>query len=130
MGDFNLPGVHWVNGLFPSNHEYIHICNSIFENCLLQVVDAPTRKGNILDLILVNDPLITNLVDCPPIGNSDHNSIEFDLLTIDHALPNTNDNIDDTPSINPIVWRDFANADWSVLRAALRSVDWQFICRV
>ena len=29
--------------------------------------------------------------------------------------------------INPIVWYDFANADWSVLRAALRSVDWQFI---
>ena len=95
-----------------------------------EVVDDPTRKGNILDLILVNDPLIiTNLVVCPPppISNSDHNSHEFDLLTIDYDLPNSNDNIDDTPSIIPIVRYDFANAYWSVLRAALRSADWQFI---
>ena len=42
-------------------------------------------------------------------------------------MPNSNDNIDDTLSINPIVRYDLANADWSVLRAALRSVDWQFI---
>ena len=103
MGDFNLPGVDWVNGLFPCCHEYLNICNSSFENGLHHVVDAPTRKGNILDLILVNDPLIiTNLVLCQLIGNSEHNSIAFYLLTIYHDLPNSNDNIDDTPSINPI----------------------------
>ena len=32
MGVLNLPGVDSVNGLFPSNHEYLNICNSIFEN--------------------------------------------------------------------------------------------------
>ena len=103
MGNFNLPGVDWVNGLFPISHEYVNICNSIFENGLHKVVEAPTRKGNILDLIIVNDLIIiTNLVVCQPIGNSDHNSIEIDLLTIDNVLPNSNDAIDDTPSINPI----------------------------
>ena len=114
--------------MFPSSHEYLNICNSIFENGLHHIVDAPTRKGNIVDLIIVNGPLIiTKLVVCSPIGNSDHNSIKFDLLMIDHDLPNSNDSIDDTPSINPIVWYDFANADWSVLRTTLRSVDWQSI---
>ena len=42
MADFNLPGVDWVNGLFPNSHE---TCTYIFENGLHQVVDAPTRKG-------------------------------------------------------------------------------------
>ena len=61
-------------------------------------------RVNILDFIVVNDPLIiSNLVLCPPIGNSNHNSIELDLLTIDPDLPNSNDSIDDAPFINSIV---------------------------
>ena len=67
---------HWANEVFPASHEYLYVYNSIFDNGLHQIIDSPTRKNNILELIIINDPLIVSeLIVCPPIGNSDHNSI-------------------------------------------------------
>ena len=53
----------------------------MFDNGLHQLNESSTRAANILDLIFVDDPLIVdNLEVEPPLGNSNHNTVMFDLL--------------------------------------------------
>ena len=80
FGDFNLPEVDWSNGSFSKNSGYTVLCEFLFEIGLFQLVNAPTRENNILDLVFVNNPcLVSNIDTCPPLGNSDHNGVEFSL---------------------------------------------------
>ena len=61
-----------------------------------QCVTEPTREHNILDLILVNDPLVINsCVTAAPLGNSDHNIVEFNLVIPTDKTSNINKHIND-----------------------------------
>ena len=52
-------------------------CDIVDDYFLQQMVLEPTRRENILDLILTNTPeVLMNINICE--GNSDHSSIEFD----------------------------------------------------
>ena len=67
--------------VFPSNSVYSVVCNAMSDNGLHQFNEFPTRDDNILDLVFVNDALIVdNLEVGQPMGNSDHNTVMFDLL--------------------------------------------------
>ena len=79
MGDFNYSDIDW---------ELMHATNDISsaflecvqDNFLEQVVHENTRGNNCLDLVLTNcSSIIGNMVILPPLGNSDHNSLSFDL---------------------------------------------------
>lgn len=85
LGDFNLPDINWesLSGSSPQSHNF---CDLIFKYNITQFVTLPTHtKGNILDLILSNDPdLVHDLsIDSsnslPP--SSDHFKITFGLST-------------------------------------------------
>ena len=59
-GDFNLPIINWSDGSISGNN-YPHTFAELlldFSNTygFTQMVDAPTRKHNILDLFLTNRP--------------------------------------------------------------------------
>ena len=86
-----------------------------------QTVTSPTRLNDILYLVLVNDPLIINklTVTCP-LGDSDHNKVEFELIA---AIPRE---VDDN-AIIPTVKYDFTKANWAVLREILNATDWNSI---
>lgn len=59
------------------------------DNFLYQNVLVPTRGENILDLVLSNrEKLVTNLEVGEPLGNSDHNSIRFDIEIANKAKEN------------------------------------------
>ena len=83
----------------------------MFDNGLHQLNESPTRADNIYyiyyNLVLVNDHLIVdNLEVGPPLGNSDHNTVMFDLLV--NTVPESTDSTD----ILPTTFRyDFDNAD-------------------
>ncbi|CAC5408336.1 unnamed protein product [Mytilus coruscus] len=59
-GDFNLPGWDLNNRSLKPNTNYPHLHNffgnSLDDTCLTKIVDVPTRKDNILDLIITNLP--------------------------------------------------------------------------
>ena len=76
-----------------------------------------------LDLVLVNNPLIVdNLEIGPPLGNSVHNTVMIDLL-VNTALEST-----DSIEILPKMLRyDFHIANWVALCNALRKMDWYSI---
>ena len=54
-GDFNLPYIHWSRSVgFPtiSSPAANKSCDLVQENCLTQLVSAPTRCRHLLDLVL------------------------------------------------------------------------------
>ena len=105
--------IRWVDGSGFVNRdispEYQFI-NQLSDAFLYQLVEAPTRENNILDLVLSNNP---ELVDTIFVENteglpSDHKSISFNLFRLAKVI--------NSPS--RYVY-DFKNADFRSLRAYL-----------
>ena len=84
-----------------------------------QIVTDPTRGRNLLDLILVSHPACYGPVTVePPIGNSDHDSITFELRFQTVNLP--------ASLSNGLPARSFAYAkeNYDLINAALLRVAW------
>ena len=87
MGDFNLGDTNW--NTYEAKGQ-----GKLFVDCLTnhffnQHVDLPTRKKNILDLVLSNEEnIVQNLEVGEEFGSSDHQIIKFDLVIgKDHSKP-------------------------------------------
>jgi hypothetical protein len=79
MGDFNYPGINWET--FESNNHGQAFRDLVMENFLIQHVREPTRESNVLDLVLSsNDGMVENLEVKEHLGNSDHNTICWNLI--------------------------------------------------
>ncbi|GMR53645.1 hypothetical protein PMAYCL1PPCAC_23840, partial [Pristionchus mayeri] len=118
-GDFNLPDIDWSifpapqpKTVIPSSQSFIDFCNSAK---LVQLVKEPTRKENILDLLLCNHPgLITQTGVGPPFDISDHSTVEFNF-TMSHS----------TPAFT--LRRDYRKADYDLINSQLANIDWTCI---
>ena len=84
-GDFNYPKIDWTGNCKVSgeNENFVECIRDAF---LIQKVQKPTRnvrmdqKANIVDLVLTNDEsAISEVVHGAPIGNSDHDTLYFQL---------------------------------------------------
>jgi len=80
LGDFNFPRINW-------NNESTEDCLSrafvdcLQRNYLTQVNFSPTRKLNILDLVIVsNKDSVHKVKITEPLGNSDHDTVSIDLI--------------------------------------------------
>ena len=63
LGDFNLDSVKWdnnnINNINTSNNLHLRYTNVFEDHCLSQLLKSPTHyKGNILDLVLTDEPNI------------------------------------------------------------------------
>ena len=79
MGNFNFPELDWSKlESLSDSHPFSKCMNDCFLN---QLVDAPTRGENILDLVLASDDsMISNLVVGEPFETSDHQVIRWELV--------------------------------------------------
>lgn len=119
-GDFNLPYLSWDTLLTTGVHVKYHqtFLDFVSEHGLVQCVAEPTRGDNILDLVLVNEPLLINsCVTSTPLGRSDHMTVDFDLV-----LPSTDKATVDNDTK---YYFNFNEADYDGLNAFLSAVDWQ-----
>ncbi len=80
-GDFNLPNVNWSTCTANfSDSLHIYFAKLVKDNFLWQMIDFPTRKDNILDLILTNFPeKIVNVHGFDDLIFTDHKLISFDI---------------------------------------------------
>ena len=83
-GDFNFPSIIWENNLpkisLNLNHQEDEVVNLLYKYSLMNYVNKQTRKENILDLILTNDPeLIGNCRVNINSKYSDRNSVICDV---------------------------------------------------
>ena len=81
-GDFNFPGWDWKTKSIKAGAAYTglhHRFSDIIDNIgLVQIVEEPTLKNNVLDLILTNRPNKVLRVDVLP-GVSDHDIVFTEL---------------------------------------------------
>ena len=135
-GDFNLPKIDWTNlvpGQDTKSTEFFDLCTS---NGLNQLVEAPTRLNNILDLLLCNDhALISDISVGVPFGMSDHNSVTFSIVTVGGDSEPCADTIQ-LLSWNKVEWNNFAafcnNVNWYEIISADQSANelWDSFCAV
>jgi len=120
LGDFNLPYIRWSDCVVIGRQADYHqsfldfTCHHGFVQC----VTESTRGPNTLDLILCNDPLLVNeTFTTSPLGNSDHDCIQFNIVLPEHEAVNETDDVQ-------FVF-DYSNADYDSINAYLAQVDWQ-----
>ena len=125
LGDLNLPEINWetLETKLDGVHDVMLDCFSSLG--LNQFVNFPTRystsgRGNILDIILSNDPMFVDVLDNhPPLGTSDHAMIEFCLYfqtnttTSDHGFDSTT---------LPVY--DWSAADYDAINDHINNIDW------
>ena len=120
-GDFNLPGINWINGLGISSVEK-YFYSFTQKNGLLQLVNFNTRNSNILDLILTNDiKMVSSIISTNPIEYDSHCSDHISILSCLVYPSGINRPIYSSP-ILPI--QNYLKSDYYNIKNDLLSINW------
>ena len=113
IGDFNFPKIDWDNKT--SDNSSKEFLDKVNEKLLDQMVYFPTHKaGNILDLVLTNNPnIVLSVEDAGLIGKSDHNMILVEL----NCTPMKKVNLQEIPN-----WQ---KADYKGINNSLKRFNWE-----
>ena len=115
-GDFNCPKIDWSCLTSPSDGIHELLLDCVIECGLTQMVDFPTRKNSVLDLILIDEvQRILTILERPSLGQSDHCCVEFSVL-VDFAC-----DASDYSSYRYYSWR---KADYIGMNNYFTEVDW------
>ena len=108
IGDFNFPGIEWKTGRCDKKGgEFVEV---IDDNFLQQHVDEATqRSGNILDLVITNDPNLVSQVE-----------MEGKLANSDHDIITTTINLETDAKNNNRRTRNYNNADYDEMKKMMR----------
>ncbi|PKU44178.1 pre-mrna-processing factor 17 [Limosa lapponica baueri] len=90
MGDFNHSGICW-EGYRARHAESRRFLQCIDDNFLTQVVEKPTRRGVLLDLVLTNKE---GLVEDIKVVGSDYEKIEFRVMGSMHKTTSRTETLD------------------------------------
>ena len=123
-GDFNFKEIVWSDLSGSSTNSQIEPFLDTIDNLFLfQHVSNPTRfrqdaTPNLLDLVFTNEKEIvtTNLSYLPPLGNSDHIFLQFDVLCYSSEYKES-----DSTRYN------IRAADIDMMKVTLCEIDWQSI---
>merc|ERR1712215_189021 len=89
-GDFNFGFIEWTNNssgdcsykfkketIKDEKEQFMDLMALCDEYCLLQILEAPTRGENTLDLFLTNEVSLINNLEVNVSNKSDHSKIEI-----------------------------------------------------
>jgi hypothetical protein len=117
VGDFNCPSIDWSQNCNHGSGVQSIFYQFVINNGLLQCVTQPTRGDSILDLVFTNEPFLMSRTRVgPPLGNSDHDSVCFDLVCPGGEFEATNINAD-----KHYLWKQ---GDYDSINNYLCSYDW------
>ena len=122
MGDFNFKDIDWELQVSTSNLNQLSVkfLQIIEDSYLIQHIIEPTRlrDGNApstLDLIFTNEvELVEDITHNAPLGKSDHETIEFELITVGNLQ---------TKEIKPKL--NYNKGDYVTIREKLDLVNWE-----
>ena len=121
-GDFNLPNINWNSLHCPDEHIHKLVFNFVISHGFAQIVNFPTRELNTLDLVFTDDDcLITDVKSCPPLGLSDHSSVQLTLTVFSVDSVKSTDTNDALHHHHRYLWR---RGDYENMACYLASVDW------
>jgi hypothetical protein len=114
-GDFNMPDIDWIRGFSPNIYKQDEYLELFSEYNLTQVVDRPTRRDKILDLVLASEPSsILKVETHAPIGKSDHDVVE--CVISGTSRPERKDECQ-----YRYIW---SRAKWKELKQELQLINW------
>ena len=112
MGDFNYPGIDWVNLEADSTSE--SFLALIQDNFWHQHVTSATREKNILDLVFTSaEGMVEDLTVNEHFSNSDHNLVSFQLLAETAVSSRQHDRY------------DFSRGNYTNINICLQKVNWE-----
>ncbi|GAB0186493.1 hypothetical protein GRJ2_001114600 [Grus japonensis] len=113
MGDFNLPDINWEHHTADTSR-FRSFLKHLDDNFLVQVLKEPTRKGALLDLLLVNrEGLMGEVAIGGRLGHSDHEVVEFKIFG------------DRRKTATKTSTLDMRRADFRLLRELVSQVPWE-----
>ena len=121
MGDFNLREINWdtETSNVNENHLDTKFLEGVRDNFLFQHVKQATRmrdnqQDSILDLILTNEEnMIDNVKYLPPLGKSDHVTIQFSFITYINIFRSRTEKL------------NFFKGDYEKIRTNLKDINWE-----
>ncbi|GAB0207196.1 hypothetical protein GRJ2_003185200 [Grus japonensis] len=112
MGDFNHPDICWRDNTAEHKQSRKSL-ECVDDNFLLQVIEEPTRRGAMLDLVLTNkEGLVGDVKLKGSLGCSDHEMVEFRILRAARRAR------------SKITTLDFRRADFGLFRDLLGRIPW------
>ncbi|GAB0204485.1 hypothetical protein GRJ2_002914100 [Grus japonensis] len=112
MGDFNHPNICWRDNKV-GHKQSKRFLECVGDNFLLQVIEEPTRRGAMLDLILTNkEGLVGDVKLKGSLGCSDHEMVEFRILRAVRRVH------------SKLTILDFRRADFGLFRDLLGRIPW------
>lgn len=127
-GDFNMPFIDWNTRDIDTTNRRISEQNSAKKliefmetNLLLQLVNIPTRKDSVLDLILTNNSHAVHSVTIEETQISDHNFVHCYLL---YNITSAQLKTPPTTEKSALDKCNFNKADWNTIRTELKRIDW------
>ncbi|GAB0195782.1 hypothetical protein GRJ2_002043500 [Grus japonensis] len=79
MGDFNHPDICWRDNA-AGHKQSGRFLECVNDNFLLEVIEEPTGRGAMLDLVLTDkEGLMGNVKLKDSLGCSDHEMVEFQI---------------------------------------------------
>ena len=131
-GDFNFPNIIWEEHLpkisLNLNKQEECFVNFMFKNSLLNYVNKPTRKKNILDLVLTND---TELIGkCEVIVNSnfsDHNTVICETSIGINENSRNEKIMEYVTTVPNYGWRKGSVEQWDSYHKLINDHDWNEI---
>ncbi|GAB0203202.1 hypothetical protein GRJ2_002785800 [Grus japonensis] len=113
MGDFNLPDINWEHHTADTSRSRSFL-KHLDDNFLVQLLKEPTRKGALLDLLLVNrEGLVGEVAIGGRLGHSDHEVVEFKIFG------------DRRKTATKTSTLDMGRADFRLLRELVSQVPWE-----
>ncbi|PKU48684.1 glycerol kinase [Limosa lapponica baueri] len=113
MGDFNHPDICWKDNTagHMKSRKFLECVN---DNFLLQMIEEPTKKGAVLDLVLTNkEGLVGNVKFKGSLGCSDDKMVEFKIHRAARRV------------CSKLSTLDFRKADFGLLRDLIGRVVWE-----
>ncbi|GAB0181714.1 hypothetical protein GRJ2_000636700 [Grus japonensis] len=117
MGDFNHPDICWRDNA-AERKQSRKFLGCVDDNFLLQVIEEPTRRGAMLDLVLTNQEGLVGEVKLKgSLGCSDHKMVEFRILRAVRR------------ACSKLTTLDFRRADFGLFRDLLGRIPWDKVLK-
>ena len=114
VGDMNVHNIRWLRYSTHNSAEGSALHEFCKRNGLSQLVSEPTRKDNLLDLVISDIDSVSKCKVLPQIA--DHNAVLFE----------TKFSIPVSQFSSRLLW-DYSKADWAGLQGHFSSLDWSWI---
>ena len=139
-GDMNFPFIKWkrmsnnncaweykanANATADDKLQFeklMDICNN---QCLLQIIEEPTREENTLDLIYTNETSLATMIEVNKTKLSDHNLIEISTNYKINQQPQNDEMIKDANNVLRSLNFHSKSIKWKEVNECMRAINWE-----